>query len=200
MNRSKFYNNIRSAFFNGNLSQQQVAGTEAILNEWQKSGYKDLRWLAYMLATVYHETATTMYPIEEYGKGRGRVYGKKIRMDRKPYTTPDKIYYGRGYVQLTWFENYERMGKLLNLPLLNQPELLLNPDISARVMFEGMTKGKSLRGDFTGKSLENYFYESKEDWRNARRIINGLDKADLIAGYGRKFLRCIQNANLTILG
>lgn len=200
MNRSKFYNNIRSAFFNGKLSQQQVVGTEAILNEWQKSGYKDLRWLAYMLATVYHETATTMYPIEEYGKGRGRVYGKKIRMDRKPYTTPDKIYYGRGYVQLTWFENYERMGKLLNLPLLNQPELLLNPDISVRVMFEGMTKGKSLIGDFTGKSLEDYFNESKEDWRNARRIINGLDKADLIAGYGRKFLRCIQNANLTILG
>ncbi len=29
-----------------------------------------------MLATVYHETAKTMQPIEEYGRGVGRDYGK----------------------------------------------------------------------------------------------------------------------------
>ena len=128
-----------------------------------------------------------MQPIEEYGKGKGRPYGKKIKFNRTPYTYPDKIYYGRGDVQLTWYENYELMGKLLNIPLLEQPELALNPEISARIIIEGMTRGKSNKGDFTGVSLETYFNASKTDPVNARRIINGLDKAELIAGYYYKF-------------
>lgn len=128
-----------------------------------------------------------MQPIEEYGKGKGRPYGKKIKFNRTPYAYPDKIYYGRGDVQLTWYENYELMGKLLNIPLLEQPELALNPEISARIIIEGMTRGKSNKGDFTGVSLETYFNASKTDPVNARRIINGLDKAELIAGYYYKF-------------
>lgn len=147
-----------------------------------------------MLATSYHETAMTMQPIEEYGKGRGRVYGKKIKHDGQTYIFPDKIYYGRGDVQLTWYENYKRMGELLGIPLLEQPELALNPEISARIMVEGMTKGKSNRGDFTGVSLENYFNSSTNDPVRARKIINGLDKASLIASYHEKFLRAIINA------
>lgn len=184
----KFYKNIEDRFFKGQLTTQQYDGIEAIAYRWRTSGFKDIRWLAYMLATVYHETAATMYPIEEYGKGRGRVYGKKIKQSREPYEKPDQIYYGRGYVQLTWYENYERMGELLNLPLLEQPELALQPKIAADIMFEGMTKGSSGRGDFTGVSLENYFNATKDDPINARRIINGLDKAELIASYYQRFL------------
>lgn len=188
----KFYKNIEDRFFKGQLTTQRYDGIEAIAYRWRASGFKDIRWLAYMLATVYHETAATMYPIEEYGKGRGRVYGKKIKQSREPYEKPDQIYYGRGYVQLTWYENYERMGELLNLPLLEQPELALQPKIAADIMFEGMTKGSSGRGDFTGVSLENYFNATKDDPINARRIINGLDKAELIAGYYYKFLEAIK--------
>lgn len=188
----KFYKNIEDRFFKGQLTTQRYDGIEAIAYRWRASGFKDIRWLAYMLATVYHETAATMYPIEEYGKGRGRVYGKKIKQSREPYEKPDQIYYGRGYVQLTWYENYERMGELLNLPLLEQPELALQPKIAADIMFEGMTKGSSGRGDFTGVSLENYFNATKNDPVNARRIINGLDKAELIAGYYYKFLEAIK--------
>lgn len=147
-----------------------------------------------MLATSYHETAKTMQPIEEYGKGRGKPYGQKLRHDRKPYTFPDKLYYGRGDVQLTWYENYEAMGKLLGIPLLEQPELALVPEISAKIMIEGMTRGKSNRGDFTGVSLENYFNATKDDPVHARRIINGLDKANLIATYHNKFLTAIKKA------
>jgi hypothetical protein len=55
-----------------------------------------------------------------------------------------------------------------------------------------MTKGKSNRGDFTGVSLENYFNAAKDDPVNARRVINGLDKANLIAGYHDKFLTAIR--------
>lgn len=192
INRTSFFNKVRAEFFNGKLSQQQVDGMEGVLSVWDKSGFTDLRWLAYMLATSYHETAKTMYPIEEYGKGRGRDYGKKLKMSRKSYTYPDKIYFGRGHVQLTWYENYELMGKLLRVPLLERPELALDPVISVQIMFEGMTTSKSAKGDFTGKSLEQYFNKTTEDWVNARRIINGLDKAQLIADYGRRFYKILK--------
>ena len=192
MNSTAFFNSIKASLFNGRLNQAQVNGINFKLDAFNQSGIRDNRWKAYMLATSYHETAKTMQPIEEYGKGKGRPYGQKIMYSGKPYTHPDKIYYGRGDVQLTWYENYKLMGKLLNIPLLEQPELALNPEISARIMIEGMTKGRSNRGDFTGVSLETYFNASKTDPVNARRIINGLDKAELIAGYYYKFLEAMK--------
>lgn len=192
MGSYKFYKGVQNEFFNGRLSTQQYDGIEAILNRWRMSGFKDLRWLAYMLGTTYHETARTMYPIEEYGKGKGKRYGKKIKQSGETYIEPDKIYYGRGYVQLTWYENYERMGRILNIPLLQQPELALRPDIAANIMFEGMTKSLSLKGDFTGHYLEQYFNDTREDWMNARRIINGLDRAELIAGYAKRFYEILK--------
>ena len=194
MNRQTFLSEINPALFSGRITQSQIEGINFKLAAWEKSGLTDIRWLAYMLATSYHETAKTMQPIEEYGKGKGRPYGQKLRHDRKPYTFPDKLYYGRGDVQLTWYENYEFMGKLLGIPLLEQPELALKPDISAQIMIEGMTSGKSNRGDFTGVSLENYFNAAKDDPVHARRIINGLDKANLIATYHNKFLTAIKKA------
>jgi hypothetical protein len=133
-----------------------------------------------------------MQPIEEYGKGKSYRYGKKIKRSGIPYSLPDKLYYGRGYVQLTWYENYENMGRLLGVDLLNNPDLALQPVIACKIMFEGMTKGDSSFGDFTGKSLENYFNDKKEDWVHARRIINGTDKAEMIAGYGQKFMAALK--------
>lgn len=177
--RAKFYDGVRAGPFPGRLSPGQVAGLETILNEWERRGMTDLRWLAYMLATTFHETDQKMQPIEEYGRGRGKAYG---RPDRET----GKVYFGRGYVQLTWRANYETMGRLLGIDLLRHPELALLPEAATQIMFEGMTRGLSKRGDFTGKSLEHYFTDQKSDWRNARRIINGTDRADLIAGYAKQ--------------
>lgn len=190
VNKDKFFSSIRSSLF-GKLSQKQVDGLNYILDSCEKACVKDMRWVAYMLATAYHETGYTMQPIEEYGKGKGRDYGKKLKMSRKPYTKPDKIYYGRGYVQITWYENYETMGKLLKIDLLNKPELALDPEIAAKIMIEGMTKGISGFGDFTGKKLEDYFNDNITDWINARRIINGTDKAVQIANYAKKFYEAL---------
>lgn len=191
VDKLKFYNGIRAAGLAGKLSQKQVNSIDYIINYWDLKGYKDIRWLAYIFATLYHETAGTYLPIEEYGKGKGRPYGGKIKHSGLPYTNPNKIYYGRGYVQLTWFENYELMGRLLGMDLLNNPELMLQVEPATKVMFEGMTKGASSFGDFTGKSLENYFNATTEDPENARRIINGKDKAQLIASYYYKFKNCL---------
>lgn len=179
MNRQKFFDTIRP-MFGGKLTTPQVEGMEAILNE-NEVRKLPVPQLAYILATTFHETAKTMQAIEEYGKGKGRPYGKKLKMNGKPYTTPDQIYFGRGFVQLTWYENYEKMGKLLGIDLLNNPALALKTDIATRIIFEGM-----IRGTFTGKKLDDYL-KGKKDYAGARKIINGTDKKDLIAGYAVKF-------------
>lgn len=197
INRNHFFDTVRPALFNGAMSQGQVHGMEAILREWEAQGLTDNRWLAYILATAYHETAKTMQPIEEYGKGKGMDYGKKLKMGggrgkRTPYTTPDKIYYGRGHTQNTWYENYNALTKAAakqgkEWDFLNNPELLLQMEPSIWATFYAMKAGL-----YTGKKLADYFDVDTEDWVNARRIINGNDKAELIAGYGKKFMAALQ--------
>lgn len=177
INKKTFFENIRG-FFGGRLTAGQVQNMEFIIDQFFKAGLCDLRWLAYMLATVRRECGADMAPIREVGKGQGKAYGKVIN---------GNVYYGRGYVQLTWYWNYQTMSKLLGIDLYNDPDLALKQDVAAKIMIEGMTKGKSLKGDFTGVSLENFFNDQKTDWVNARKIINGLDKAELIEGYAKQF-------------
>lgn len=191
-----FYKEISKTLFYGRLTPRQKRGLETKLTAFDIYDIADDRWRAYMLATCYHETARAMQPVEEIGKGAGRPYGKKLKHNRTVYNEPDRLYFGRGDVQLTWYENYEYMGKLLKYPLLKYPELALEPDISVRIMIEGMTKGISNRGDFTGVSLEDYFNNHREDPFNARRIINGLDQANKIAVYYQYFLDAIIKAKM----
>lgn len=174
MNRELFFKSVRGSIFGGKLSQDQVEGTEAVLDAYEAAGLTSAQWLAYMLATAFHETAATMRPIEEYGKGKGRKYGVPVG----PFK---KVYYGRGYVQLTWIYNYEKAEAELHAPFVEKPELALDPKHAADIMTRGMQEGW-----FTGKKLVDYL-NVKTDYRNARRIINGTDKADLIAGYANKF-------------
>lgn len=191
MNNKAFFDSIRKSIFGGKLTQIHVDNINILLDECKRVHVCDNRFIAYILATAYHETAHTMLPLEEYGKGKGKPYGSKIKMSRKAYIEPNKIYFGRGYVQLTWYENYELMGRLLGIDLLNNPELALKSDIAAKIIVEGMTKGSSSFGDFTGKALEHYFTDEKTDWVNARRIVNGLDKAELIAEHAKKFYNAL---------
>lgn len=175
IDRVTFYE-IARPLFGGTLTQSQVDGMNAILDQWDtRSPNGDKRWLAYMLGTTKHETGDTMKPIEEWGKGRGHSYGV-------PDVVTGQTYYGRGYVQLTWKANYKTMGDLLGIDLVNHPEKALEPQVAADIMFKGME-----RGLFTGVGLPKYFNPTTEDWINARRIINGLDKAQLIANYAKGF-------------
>lgn len=167
------YKKIRAELFAGKLTQPQVNGIEFIIKAANDGGIVDKRHVAYMLATAYHETARTMRPVEELGKGKGREYGVAI---------DGRVYYGRGYVQLTWLANYKTMSKQLGVDLVKNPSLACDPDIAAQIMVRGM-----VRGLFTGKKLSDYISSLKCDYANARRIINGTDKADLIAGYARIF-------------
>lgn len=186
MNSKAFYDSIRETIFKGTISTKQFEGVEAILSEYTRLCINDTRKLAYILATAFHETASTMQAIEEYGKGKNYTYGRKIKMSRKPYETPDRIYFGRGHVQLTWYENYDSMGKVLGVDLLNKPELALTMEVSVKVLFTGM-----IRGMFTGRKLADYFTPEKSDAYNARRIVNGIDKAVTIQKYYDKFYNAL---------
>jgi putative chitinase len=180
INRGFFFTHVRRIMFSNVLQQSQVDGINAILDAWEaKYAEGDDRWLAYALATTYHETDQHMQPIEEYGKGRGMPYGK-------PDPTTGKVYYGRGFVQLTWERNYKTMSDLLGVDFVDHPELALELDNATKIMFIGMIKGL-----FTARSLGDYFNNTTNDWVNARRIINGLDKAQAIAMYGHNFYSAI---------
>jgi putative chitinase len=70
IDRARFFAAARVSLFAGTLNQGQVNGIEAILDEWEHRQLTDLRHLAYMLATPYHEVDRTMQPIKEYGGER----------------------------------------------------------------------------------------------------------------------------------
>lgn len=174
INREAFFKGYREEF--GRLSQAQVDALNNLLDSIEGDDeITDLRDVAYILATIKHETANTFEPIEEYGKGRGRKYG---------VTDPEtgQKYYGRGYVQLTWRKNYQIFADLLDVDLVANPELALDPETAWKITSIGMRKGL-----FTGKKLATYINNLRCDYVGARRIINGTDKASLIAGYAQAF-------------
>ena len=172
--RIAFFDAVRGSLFGGRLSPTQVAGLEAILSAAPADLH--VKHLAYALATAKWETAHTMRPIEEYGKGSGRPYGK-------PDPVTGKAYYGRGYVQLTWKTNYQKAKDELGPDFVNHPELALDPKLAARILFRGMAEGW-----FTGRKLSDYFTPTRSDPVDARRIVNGTDKAAEIAKLYRPFL------------
>ncbi len=177
IDREEFFRKARAHPFAGTMTQGQVDGCNAILDEWEKRmPGADERWLAYMLATAKWETAHTMKPIEEYGHGAGHPYGE-------PDPVTGQTYYGRGYVQLTWKTNYQKMQDMLGEPLVTEPSLALDPAVAADVMFKGME-----HGSFTGVGLSRYFSDAADDPVNARRIINGTDHAADIANIHNAFL------------
>lgn len=180
--RETFFNKVRATPFGGSLSQSQVDGMNFMLDVFERDyNWPDLRWLAYAFASAFHETAFTMQPIKEYGS--------QSYLQSKPYYP----YFGRGYVQLTWEDNYRKMGDKLGVNLLGEnKDKALDPQIAAAVMYSGMRDG-----DFTGKKLATYFSSTVNDPVNARRIINGTDQASTIAKYHEDFFEALNAAYVT---
>jgi hypothetical protein len=177
----------------GPLSLSQRNGFSDLLHALAgDADLTDLRWAAYMLATVKHECAETWRPIEESGKGAGHKYGIPETVMDGNGNPHQNTYYGRGYVQLTWKNNYQDIGHAIGLGnrLMIQPELALEPATAYRIMSYGMRNGS-----FTGKRLETYINENGADYGKARRIINGTDQAERIAGYARQ-LQTLLVANI----
>jgi hypothetical protein len=183
-------------------------------------------WAAYMLATVRVETARTWHPVQEYGKGstladwwdyfesryRGR-YGNDQPGDGFRYR-------GRGYVQLTFNDNYKKfsfaaqetdaqrlafkehlnrflaaIGKppLETLDLVGDPKLATEPEIAYAIMSYGMRKGRFV----DGHSLEFYVDgSSSPNFEGARAIVGGVNRpnARLVADWARRLRQVIDES------
>jgi putative chitinase len=166
IDRKLFFASVRLQF--GKLRQTQVNGFGVILDEWEECGQTDLRFLAYCLATAWHETGQTMQPIREYGKDSV--------LKRKKYWP----WVGRGFVQITWKANYQKYG------IADHPEKAMEPKLAAHILIDGM-----VRGIFTGKKLGDYFTKKSADPVCARRIVNGQDRAGQISVYHAHFLSAL---------
>lgn len=182
---SEFYDYIRgeAGELFPTMTQSQFDGIQMTLT--CAAGQLPLSWCAYTLATEYHETAKTMEAVRE-GLNVSDAWRRK-NLRYYPW-------YGRGEVQLTWEKNYrfatQRLRELGHeeVDLIANPDQALDPKISTLIMLNGM-----LEGWFTGKKLRDYLPNNptREQYRNARRIINGTDRADLVAGYAMEFEKAL---------
>ena len=203
--RGNFFTAVRASLFGGKMSTSQVEGMAHLIDLWGTYGTRDVRHLAYALATSYWETGRRMQPVREgfatSNAGAIQAVTNLYRRGkiRTNYALPNArglSFYGRGDVQLTWERNYVVMGGILNLPLATNPDLALDAVVSKRILIEGLTKGVSNRGDFTGKSLEDYIRPGgPARYTEARRVVNGTDKAAEIATIAVRFERALRAAD-----
>lgn len=172
-----FFASVRKSLFGGRLTTKQVQGMEAKIKVFIEEGFSTSH-AAYALATSYHETAKRMQPVRE-GLSASDAWRKR-NLRYFPW-------YGRGDVQLTWEDNYAKADKKLGLggALVKNLDLALDPVISAEIMAKGMKEGW-FSGDKKGRhTLDRHLPKeigSRAQFKQARRIINLMDKADLIAG------------------
>ena len=192
IDRKYFFSGIKPKLFQ-TLSQSQVDGMNKLLDVYESyAATITLEGLAYCLATTLHETGKTMMPIRELGGAAYfyRMYdinGSRPDVARRLgniHPGDGERFAGVGFVQLTGRANFQKFSTLLGINLINDPDLALDPDVAAKIMFSGMRDGI-----FTGKRLSDYI---PHDPVGARRIINGQDRAELIAGYYATFVQALR--------
>lgn len=207
MNRSAFFASARAALFPAGLRQSHVDTIDAILDEAERRG-SPLGHLAYILATARHEPGDAMAPnrenlyyttakriravwpsrfptlaaAEPYVKNP-RALANKVyngRLGNRPGTDDGWLFRGAGLVQLTGRTNFEKAGKATGVDLAAAPARATELPIAVHILFDGMEGGW-----FTGKSLDDV--DDTPGYEDDRAVVNGTDRAALIAGYARAF-------------
>ena len=175
VDRDEFFSGMRSSF--GSMNQSQVDGINFLLAKMERDQLPAInngavwnRQIAYMFATIRHEVANRYQPITEFSNTTCRRYSGGC------------TYKGRGYVQLTHDYNYRKMSPVVGVDLVANPLKALEPNISYTITSYGM-----FNGSFTGRALGTYIKAGTTDYYNARRVVNGTDKASLINGYAEQF-------------
>lgn len=191
MERKAFYDALRSTLVGveskpGTFTEANVVGFELMLNEAERRR-TPLGEFSYYLATAWWESGKTMAPVREafYLGTKAEAVRKKMRY---------YPYYGRGLIQLTWKENYKKASDFLGVDLVGDPDKALDPGLSVKILFEGLSKGW-----FTGKKVSDYVdnidesdQEDLREFSNARRAVNLLDKAVEIGKLGIVFEKALK--------
>jgi len=198
-NRKNFFDEYRNRF--GPLTQDLTEALEFLLGQIEQddrfSGTdNDRRQLAYCLATFKWETAHRMRPIDEFGSTArfNSLYGPQTKVGQRLGNTEPgdgARFHGRGYVQLTGRANYKKASKVTQIDLVTFPDRAKEGELAYSIAVQGMKEGW-----FTSKKLDQFIKEgSAPDFENARTIINGHDKAPLIADLARRFSEVLLGAN-----
>jgi predicted chitinase len=190
-NEGSFLNTVeveRGKTAKSNTPVSEVERVQAIINECKKQGVTQIEQIAYILATAQHECSNL-----------GRVNGKNgyfIPITEWGGTFRYDPFRGRGLVQLTWKYNYEKYEKLIGKPLVTDPTLVIRDfNVSVFILVHGHRTG-----NFTGKKLSDYVRPGSIDFVGARRVINGTDKADRIAGYARDWVSRLSRNQFSVSG
>jgi hypothetical protein len=163
------------------LTRAQGQAVRLIVQECETQGVTDLRQIAYVLGTVYHECR--FKSIQEIRAKPGTDVWK---MQERYWHTG---YYGRGFSQLTWIKNYKKFEAVVHMDLVKNPDLALLPEVGAKILVYGMKNGTFVANGMTSSiRLDTYFNESREDWFNARKIVNGTFRAEMVAEAAKKIL------------
>lgn len=213
MNAQIFFDAIRARPFGGRFSQAQVEGINGILSAFDAVGDGRRATLAYALATACHETGARMVPVREgfamTDEGARRAVNRlaaargsqsAVARYAQPQPPYGHVYYGRGHVQLTWIDNYRASSADAGVDLVRDPDAMLDPVISARVLIRGLMDG---RWNGRGKGIGHYEMLdgipglSRAEAVEARRTVNGQDKAALIAGYAADFDAALSAAGMS---
>lgn len=174
---SLIFDSIDKSFGPPNSAQSQ--SISQIITSFMIYGDRDWRKLIYILATAYHESRFQLVK-EKRGAPGSDLYNRQAQYW-------DTGFYGRGFVQLTHRENYAKMGKRIGIDLVNNPDLALDRRYAADIIVIGM-----MEGIFTGLGLPRFINASEADYYNARKIVNSLDRAQLIADYAVKIQSNLQ--------
>lgn len=199
INRTTFYTYARRSPFGGRLSREQIAGMEAMFTAWDKHGDGDLRKLANGLAQCFHETGGRMVPVREtFAASTAQAIARldaawkagRLGQVSKPYWRDG--WFGRGRLQTTHYDNYLYAHHRTGLDCVNNPDVLLTEEGDAKVFWPSLFQGWWTRGRHR---LGMYFNATVDDPKGARRIVNGTDKASLIATYHKAFLDALNAAD-----
>jgi len=195
MDKRAFFSSIRAALFEGGLKPGQVYNVETLLNAMDKADWP-LTHAAYAMATAFHESArfTTMKEMggTAYFHRMYDMAGDRPKVAATLGNTQSgdgARFFGRGFVQLTGRTNYRKAGRHVGVDLEKDPDRAAEPTTAARILVWGMETGA-----YTGKANRDYLAKSPPDYVGARRIINGTDKASLIAGYAKLFQTALVGA------
>lgn len=186
--RDAFYAAVSRDLFYGSLPDWQRRPLDLLIDEAHRRDRR-LQEVAYVLASAYHESSRFRYK-EEIGHGEGKAYGASCPlMGTGSKVTKSAVYFGRGWIQNTWLENFAKLSIAASLhfgrpiDLVNNPDLLTADDeLQAWCLWHGF-----VTGIWTTRNLADYFGEGRADYIGARAIVNGNDRAEQIAGYARQF-------------